>query len=76
MELAQIKAFIAAAQRGSFVRAAQALIITQPSLSARIHAIETELNTLLFHRLGRGVRLTEAGKAFLPCIRTGSSSPA
>ena len=41
MELAQIQAFIAAAQRGSFVRAAQALIITQPSLSARIHAIET-----------------------------------
>jgi DNA-binding transcriptional LysR family regulator len=66
MELAQIQAFIAAAQRGSFVRAAQALILTQPSLSARIHALETELNTLLFHRLGRGVRLTEAGKAFLP----------
>lgn len=66
MELAQIKAFIAAAERGSFVRAAQALILTQPSLSARIHALETELNTLLFHRLGRGVRLTEAGKAFLP----------
>lgn len=66
MELAQIQAFIAAAERGSFVRAAQALILTQPSLSARIKALETELNTLLFYRLGRGVRVTDAGKAFLP----------
>ena len=66
MELAQIQAFIAAAERGSFVRAAQSLILTQPSLSARIKALETELNTLLFYRLGRGVRVTEAGKAFLP----------
>ena len=53
MELAQIQAFISAAERGSFVRAAQALILTQPSLSARIKALETELNTLLFYRLGR-----------------------
>ena len=66
MEIAQLKAFLAAAERGSFVRAAQSLILTQPSLSARIHALETGLNASLFHRLGRGVRLTEAGKSFLP----------
>lgn len=66
MEIAQLKAFLAAAERGSFVRAAQSLILTQPSLSARIQALETELNASLFHRMGRGVRLTEAGKSFLP----------
>ncbi len=66
MEIAQLKAFLAAAERGSFVRAAQSLILTQPSLSARIQALETELKANLFHRMGRGVRLTEAGKSFLP----------
>lgn len=66
MEIAQLKALLAAAERGSFVRAAQSLILTQPSLSARIQALETELKVSLFHRMGRGVRLTEAGKTFLP----------
>lgn len=66
MEIAQLKAFLAAAERGSFVRAAQALILTQPSLSARIKSLEAELEVTLFHRMGRGVRLTEAGKTFLP----------
>ena len=66
LEIAQLKAFLAAAERGSFVRAAQSLILTQPSLSARIQALETELNASLFHRMGRGVRLTDAGKSFLP----------
>jgi DNA-binding transcriptional LysR family regulator len=66
LEIAQLKAFLAAAERGSFVRAAQSLILTQPSLSARIQALETELSASLFHRMGRGVRLTEAGKSFLP----------
>jgi DNA-binding transcriptional LysR family regulator len=57
---------VEAAQRGSFTQAAQALVLTQPALSARIHAMERELGVLLFHRMGRGVRLTEAGKSFLP----------
>ena len=52
--------------RGSFRRAAEALYLTQPSLSARVHALEEELGVLLFHRMGRGVRLTEMGRAFLP----------
>ena len=66
MELAQLRAFLEAAERGSFRRAAEALYLTQPSLSARIHALEEELGVLLFHRMGRGVRLTEMGRAFLP----------
>ena len=66
MELAQLEAFLAAAERGSFRRAAEALFLSQPSLSARVHALEVELGVPLFHRMGRGVRLTEMGKAFRP----------
>ena len=66
MELRQLEAFLAAAERGSFRRAAEALFLSQPSLSARVHALEQELGVPLFHRMGRGVRLTEMGKAFRP----------
>lgn len=66
MELAQIEAFLAAAENGSFRRAAEALILTQPSISARVLALENDLGVPLFHRQARGVRLTEMGRAFLP----------
>ena len=66
MELTQLEAFLAAAERGSFRRAAEALFLSQPSLSARVHTLETELGVPLFHRMGRGVRLTEMGRAFRP----------
>ena len=66
MELAQLEAFLVAAERGSFRRAAEVLLLSQPSLSARVHALEQELGVPLFHRMGRGVRLTEMGKAFRP----------
>jgi len=66
MELPQVEAFLEAARAGSFRSAAKNLNLTQPSLSSRIHALEAELNVPLFHRMGRGVRLTEMGKAFLP----------
>ena len=69
MDLAQIEAFVEVARRGRFSRAAEALYLTQPSLSARIHKLEADLNVVLFHRLGRGVRLTDAGKSFLPFAR-------
>lgn len=69
MDLAQLEAFVEVARRGRFRRAAEALYLTQPSLSARIHKLEADLNVVLFHRLGRGVRLTDAGKSFLPFAR-------
>ena len=47
-------------------QAAQALVLTQPALSARIQALEREMGTQLFHRMGRGVRPTDAGQSFLP----------
>lgn len=66
MELGQLEAFIEAARRGNFRQAAEALFISQPSLSARISLLERELGERLFERLGRGVRLTPAGRLFLP----------
>ena len=66
MELAQLEAFLAAADNGSFRRAAHYLILTQPSISARIQTLEDELGVPLFHRLPRGVRLTDMGRSFLP----------
>ncbi len=66
MEIAQLEAFLEASRRGSFRRAAEGLYVTQPALSARIHALEQQMGGILFHRMGRGVRLTEMGKAFLP----------
>lgn len=66
MELTQLDAFIAAADCGSFSRAADLLKVAQPSLSNRIQSLEREVGQPLFERMGRGVKLTDAGIAFLP----------
>lgn len=68
MELTQLQSFLEAAKSGSFRGAARALYVSQPSLSGRIRALERELRTPLFHRMGRGVRLTAAGEAFQPFV--------
>lgn len=52
----------------SFSRAAEVLQLTQPSITARIQALERELGEELFERGGRGVRLTDAGRVFLPFV--------
>lgn len=64
MELTQIETFIEIVEQGSFRKAAKSLFITQPSVSGRIQILEEELGSPLFHRLGRGVRLTKEGKSF------------
>lgn len=66
MELSQLEAFLEAVERGSFRRAAEALLLAQPSISARIQRLEDELGVPLFHRMARGVRLTDMGRTFLP----------
>ena len=68
MELGQLEAFLMAVRVHSFSKAAVAIGVTQPSLSARIISLEAELGQTLFHRGGRGVRLTDAGRTFLPYI--------
>ena len=74
MELGQLEAFLMAVRLHSFSRAAAAVGVTQPSLSARILSLEAELGEPLFHRVGRGVRLTDTGRAFLPYVQRAMDS--
>ncbi|MCS7003056.1 MAG: LysR family transcriptional regulator, partial [Dehalococcoidia bacterium] len=69
VDLGQLEAFLQVAEHQSFSRAAEALFLTQPTISARIHTLERELGEPLFERSSRSVRLSEAGKAFLPYAR-------
>jgi len=66
LELAQLEAFLQVAHHRSFSRAAEALFLTQPSVTARIQSLERELGERLFERTGRSVTLTDAGHAFMP----------
>jgi DNA-binding transcriptional LysR family regulator len=64
--LAQMQGFLEVARRGNVSRAAEAIYVSQPTLTARLHALETELGEKLFVRTRQGMRLTDAGRAFLP----------
>jgi len=57
---------LAVARLGNVSRAAEEMYLTQPTLTARIKALEDELGDQLFVRTSRGMRLTEAGKEFVP----------
>lgn len=70
MELQQLRYVSAIAETGSFSRAAERCQVAQPSLSQQVLKLESDLGTKLFDRLGRSVRLTEAGRAFLPHARS------
>jgi LysR family hydrogen peroxide-inducible transcriptional activator len=69
MELHQLRYACAVAETGSFSRAAERCQIAQPSLSQQVLKLEQDLGAKLFDRLGRGVRLTESGRAFMPHAR-------
>src|SRR6266542_51372 len=62
----QLQAFVEVVRRGSVTRAAHSLYVTQPALTARLNALERTVGTSLLVRRRGGVRLTEAGRAFLP----------
>ena len=62
----QLEAFVEVVRRGSVTRAARALYVTQPALTARLNALERTVATPLLVRRRGGVRMTEAGRAFLP----------
>ncbi|MGB1466865.1 MAG: LysR family transcriptional regulator [Alcanivorax nanhaiticus] len=64
-----LSAFMAVAETGSFSAAAERLYITQPAISKRIALLEQQLDARLFDRVGRQIKLTEAGNALLPRAR-------
>jgi len=66
MELHQLKYFVTVAELGSFTRAAERCLVSQPSLSQQVAKLESYLGRLLIERLGRTVRLTDAGRALYP----------
>lgn len=62
MELRQLQYFITVCEELHFTKAADRLGISQPTLSQQIKVLEDELNTPLFDRIGKKIRITEAGK--------------
>jgi len=62
VELRQLRYFLAVAECSHFTKGAERVSVSQPSLSVQIAALEEELGTRLFDRLGRRVVLTEAGR--------------
>ena len=66
MDVDEIRTFVSIAQLGGFTRAAGRLNRSQPAISRRIGLIEQELGAPLLERVRGGVKLTEAGRAFLP----------
>ncbi|MGE4532784.1 MULTISPECIES: LysR family transcriptional regulator [Halomonas] len=69
MDTQSLQAFLAVAESGSFSRAAEQLHLTQPAVSKRIAALESQIDARLFDRIGRRVGLTEAGRVLLPRAR-------
>jgi len=66
MKLRQLRSFVQVAELGSLSKAAKGLFTVQSAISRQIKALEEDLETKLFTRHGRGLRLTETGKQLLP----------
>lgn len=66
MNIDHIEAFLYVVHYKSIHKAANALFLSQPTVTARIKSLERELNVELFHRDGRSVILSDKGKGFLP----------
>ena len=65
MDLRQLEIFVKVAEFGSFSKAAEALYLTQPTVSEHIRTLEDEVGVRLLDRLGRGAAVTRAGQLLL-----------
>lgn len=70
MDVSLLTYFVAVVDHGSVTRAAEALYISQPSLSQAIRTLERRLDAQLFRRVGRNLELTDAGRRFDTAART------
>lgn len=66
MELYQVRAFVTVARLGHVTKAADALCVTQPAVTAQIKALESSLGVALFDRGAGRLTLTRAGEKLLP----------
>ncbi|MGH7326127.1 MAG: selenium metabolism-associated LysR family transcriptional regulator [Candidatus Rokuibacteriota bacterium] len=69
MDLRRLEVFVKVAELGSFSRAAEALYLTQPTVSEHVRALEEDLGVQLLDRLGRGATPTPAGEVLLGYAR-------
>lgn len=67
--LKALRAFEAAARHESFRAAAEELNVTHSAVSHLVKNLEAELAVSLFHRIGRSVRLSEAGLLYAPILK-------
>ncbi|HEY5644570.1 MAG TPA: LysR family transcriptional regulator [Pseudomonadales bacterium] len=70
MDLPDLETFLAVADCRSFSRAGERLHLTQPAVTKRIQALEANLDTILFDRVGKQVELTHGGRLLLPRARS------
>lgn len=80
MEIYQIRAFVTVARLGNLTKAAEALSLTQPAVTAQLKALEQSLGVALFDRAAGRLSLAKAGEALLPTAEAllvlgASSSP-
>lgn len=64
MTLSQLRTFVAVADTGSVRAAAERLVVTRPTVSAALSALQDSLGIQLVERAGRGLRLTHAGEVY------------
>ncbi|MDL5593693.1 transcriptional regulator CynR [Bacillus subtilis] len=69
MLLRHLRYLLAVADHGGFTRAAEALHVSQPTLSQQIRQLEESLGVDLFDRTSRSVKPTDAGEAYIECAR-------
>ena len=77
LNLNDLNIFVEAAQARNFSLAARRLYLSQPAVSVHIGNLEKQLGIELFHRKGRSIQLSEAGRTLLPlaqqCLRSAAA---
>ncbi|MCL4239231.1 MAG: LysR family transcriptional regulator [Anaerolineae bacterium] len=68
LDLYGLQVFLLAAKTENFSETARLLNISQPAVSGHIQSLEQQLQTRLFDRTGRNIRLNEVGSAFVPVV--------